>query len=288
MEVTKKKSWLVFLALFALIFMHCQATEKDSHSVEKDRSAKACPLAKMGDFYKVDKFNPFQNYQSLYCDLFQHMRFEPVSMLEIGFGCGHHVAGASARLWKKFFHNLKYSAVDYMNEKNPDSHAKVRRCVDNFESKHPGLVEKFWLGDQSDAVLLQKIVSESPPFDIVVDDGGHTYDLIMASFKALWPHVAPGGYYVMEDLHVTGDIAAVVGNWTRLLALGVDTGRRGDEFTSTVPKDALIAGCAFKVCYVRKVHREQGEAMPKIWGEKYEEKERRLLHAETNATEFFD
>lgn len=287
MEVTKK-SWLVLLALCALIVMGCQAAQMEREPVEKDRSAKACPLTKMGDFYKVDKFNPFQNYQSLYCDLFQHMRFEPVNMLEIGFGCGHHIAGASARLWKKFFHSLTYSTVDYLDEKNPQNQAKVKNCLDSFQSKHPGLVEKFWLGDQSDPVLLKKIVSESRPFDIIIDDGGHTYNLIMASFEALWPHVAPGGYYVMEDLHVTGDISAVVGNWTRLLGLGVDTGRRGGEFTSTVPRDVLIAGCAFKVCYVRKVHRERGEAMPKIWGENYEEKERRLLHIETNATERVD
>ena len=37
------------------------------------------------------------------------------------------------------------------------------------------------------------------PLGLVVDDGAHTPDTILAAYDALWPLVAPGGYYVVED-----------------------------------------------------------------------------------------
>ena len=41
------------------------------------------------------------------------------------------------------------------------------------------------------------------PFDLVVDDGGHFGDQAHAAFGALWPLLAPGGYYVVEDWYVS-------------------------------------------------------------------------------------
>lgn len=54
-------------------------------------------------------------------------------------------------------------------------------------------------GDQADAALLGRISAEHGPWDLVVDDAAHIGELSAASFLALWPHVAPGGCYVVED-----------------------------------------------------------------------------------------
>jgi hypothetical protein len=35
---------------------------------------------------------------------------------------------------------------------------------------------------------------------VVIDDGSHIGGDICTSFDALWPHLQPGGWYVVEDL----------------------------------------------------------------------------------------
>lgn len=56
------------------------------------------------------------------------------------------------------------------------------------------------IGDQSDPSFLASVAEEFGPFDIVLDDGSHVPRHQMASLDALWPHVRPGGVYLVEDL----------------------------------------------------------------------------------------
>ena len=44
---------------------------------------------------------------------------------------------------------------------------------------------------------------EHGPFDIVIDDGSHVNRHVHHSFRTLWPHLAPGGLYVVEDLQTS-------------------------------------------------------------------------------------
>ncbi len=37
--------------------------------------------------------------------------------------------------------------------------------------------------------------------DLIVDDASHDLTEVAASYEILWPRVAPGGCYVVEDLH---------------------------------------------------------------------------------------
>jgi methyltransferase family protein len=55
------------------------------------------------------------------------------------------------------------------------------------------------IGDQADAGFLQTIVAASGPFDIVIDDGGHTFDQQITSFEVLYPLLNEGGVYIVED-----------------------------------------------------------------------------------------
>jgi hypothetical protein len=59
------------------------------------------------------------------------------------------------------------------------------------------------IGDQADPNFMTGTVLPKGPFDIVIDDGGHTADQQLVSFLTLFPLLKEGGVYIVEDLHTT-------------------------------------------------------------------------------------
>lgn len=57
------------------------------------------------------------------------------------------------------------------------------------------------VGDQSDAGFLDEVADCTGGFDVVIDDGSHVPQHQLASLEALWPRLADGGVYIVEDLH---------------------------------------------------------------------------------------
>jgi len=53
--------------------------------------------------------------------------------------------------------------------------------------------------DQTDGPSLDRLGSAEGPFDLIIDDASHLGEASWMTFRALWPHVAPGGLYVVED-----------------------------------------------------------------------------------------
>jgi hypothetical protein len=47
------------------------------------------------------------------------------------------------------------------------------------------------------------MVKEIGPLDLIVDDGSHVNGDQITTFKTLFPHLNPGGYYVIEDLQTS-------------------------------------------------------------------------------------
>ncbi|RYG97820.1 class I SAM-dependent methyltransferase [archaeon] len=239
-------------------------------SAPKKMLGHVCDLAGLGNNLESDKVNPYHNYQALYCDLFRHYRNSPVRMLEIGFGCGHNVHGSSALVWNKFFSQLKYYTVDYMD--NTNAHT-VQKCVKGFQISYPGIVQKVWLGDQSNVTFLQQIAKENPEkrFDIIIDDGGHEFWQIMPSLENLWPLVSYGGYYIVEDLQDNKEFAEQMAKWIYKFSMGESTARKGpvgdQKFTDVLPKHIKMLGCAFQICYFKKIEPPSHNSLPMIWGE---------------------
>ena len=59
------------------------------------------------------------------------------------------------------------------------------------------------LGDQTDPDLLARVVAEHGPFDVVIDDGGHTMDQQVTTAEILLPLMPDGSTYIVEDTHTS-------------------------------------------------------------------------------------
>ena len=111
---------------------------------------------------------------------------KPMKMLEIGVQ-----SGGSSRLWKQYYGaDLTYVGMDI----DPETVRAAKPSEDLF----------VLVGDQSNATRLGEICKAHGPFDMVIDDGGHTTELILASLEFLFPNddcLTADGVYAIEDLH---------------------------------------------------------------------------------------
>ncbi len=104
-------------------------------------------------------------------------------MLEIGV-----LDGGSLKLWRKYFDpGAKIVGLDI----NPE-------CKRYEDAERNVFVE---IGDQADPEFLARVQEKHGPFDIIIDDGGHTTAQQTISFNALYGSLSDGGVYMVEDLH---------------------------------------------------------------------------------------
>lgn len=107
-----------------------------------------------------------------------------VRILEIGVS-----KGGSLDLWNAYFgkENCELYGMD------------ITPSCKQFEKD----TVKIFIGDQADKNFLKSIVQSTQPFDIIIDDGGHTMVQQINTFEVLYDHVKPGGLYLCEDLHTS-------------------------------------------------------------------------------------
>lgn len=128
---------------------------------------------------RTDKSSKVHSYTQHYEAYFEPLRNLPLKILEIGVQ-----AGVSLRMWKSYFTNAQIYGLDYYDcEPLQEDRVKILR------------------GNQIDPKVLEKISSEGV-FDIIIDDGSHKNTDIVTTFEYLFPRLAPGGLYVIEDLNV--------------------------------------------------------------------------------------
>ena len=59
------------------------------------------------------------------------------------------------------------------------------------------------IGDQADRSFWKKFREQSPPVDILIEDGGHEPEQQMVTLEEMLPYVRPGGVYICEDIWAT-------------------------------------------------------------------------------------
>ena len=131
----------------------------------------------------ADKGSHFHNYTEVYSQYFYPLRDQPIRFLEIGL-----FKGKSARMWEEYFPEASLHFID---------------CTLDFVEYYSGR-SNYYLADQENPADLKRVVEASGgDFDIILDDGGHTMNQQIVSFRELFPHVKSGGLYIIEDLHTS-------------------------------------------------------------------------------------
>jgi hypothetical protein len=127
-------------------------------------------------------------------------------------------AGASALLWLTWMPSTLLTMLEFdaecaanFREGLPFKPTALAKLPDAARGKtlvhplSPALRERLvhvFAGDQSSPEDLAQ-VTEDGPFDVIVDDGGHSMLQQIVSLRELMPLVKPGGVYVLEDLLTT-------------------------------------------------------------------------------------
>jgi hypothetical protein len=122
----------------------------------------------------------WRHYFDIYDRHLARFRGRPVRLVEVGvFG------GGSIGMWREYFGpSLHIYGIDI----DPSCRALEGEGVTIF------------IGDQSDPTFWEGFLANSPPIDIVLDDGGHTPAQQSVTLECLLPAMRPGGVYICEDI----------------------------------------------------------------------------------------
>lgn len=128
----------------------------------------------------------WDHYFEIYEECFaKFVRKDGLRFLEIGVS-----QGGSLQLWRDYFGpTATIVGVD------------IEPTSTRFnEPEHNTFVR---VGSQSDPAFLEQVAAEFGPFDIILDDGGHTMEQQITSFETLFKHLKPVAVYMVEDCHTS-------------------------------------------------------------------------------------
>ncbi|MBI1384488.1 MAG: class I SAM-dependent methyltransferase [Rhizobiales bacterium] len=158
-----------------------EPTRLDAGALEADGN----PLARYFLASSSASLHKWHHYFAIYHAHLARYRGAPgLRMLEIGVS-----EGGSLGMWRSYF--------------GPDSTIvglDIDATCRRFERAREGIHVR--IGDQEDAGFLEAVVAEFGPFDIIIDDGGHTTSQQIASFEALYrAGLRDEAVYLVEDTH---------------------------------------------------------------------------------------
>jgi hypothetical protein len=136
----------------------------------------------------TDKASNHHNYMPVYERYFEHLRHEPIVLLELGFGGYHYPdrGGAGAKTWAEYFEKGQIITTD-LHPKNSLGDTRIY----------------FYQASQDDHSRFLDILNYHGRLNIIIDDASHVCGLTIKSFEILFPALAPGGIYVIEDCHTS-------------------------------------------------------------------------------------
>ncbi len=141
--------------------------------------------------------------------------------------------GGSLLMWRDYFGpRARIIGVDF----NPDAR---RLEADGFE---------IFVGNQADPLFWRDVTAAVGPIDILLDDGGHTFEQQIVTVHSVLPAITDGGLVVVEDTHTSyqADFGGPSGrsfvSWAKTIADGIN--HRFSDFPGR-PREDTIFSVAF-------------------------------------------
>ena len=155
-------------------------------------------LTRLANHFGSDKGDSVlcaHNYTRVYAALLEHVRDQPIRILEIGLVHGQtqdtmrdhldEIGCPSLRMWAQYLRRATIFGFDIVDFRNL-SESRI----------------KIFQGDQSNPDDLANLAAQAGgAFDIIIDDGSHASHHQQIALSHLFVHLAPGGLYCIEDLH---------------------------------------------------------------------------------------
>jgi hypothetical protein len=146
--------------------------------------------------YGSDKGHAYHNYTAIYSVLLGKLRDRPLRIFELGLGTNNPrlisnmgvngLPGASLRGWRELFSQALVYGAD------------IDRDI-LFEEDR---IKTFYC-DQLDSVAIRALWSQpvlQGGFDLMIDDGLHTFEANISFLNGSLEHLRPGGIFVIEDI----------------------------------------------------------------------------------------
>ena len=147
-------------------------------------------------------------YHKFYPKVFNSARVKAnskIKLLEIGYGRGN-----SIPLWENVFPNAEILSVEFSTSGKSADGMDISVCIPGTDVFcQIGNRSRLYFGDQADINFLGALVASEcattlPCFDVIVDDGGHSYEQQLISFRMLFASaLKAGGLYVIEDIETS-------------------------------------------------------------------------------------
>jgi len=140
------------------------------------------------------------SYLVSYEEFLAPLRDAPFNFLEIGV-----LNGGSIAMWHEYFSRATIHGLD--QNPNPgavfDSYFKTRNLATRV-ALHLGVAIPEHTVPYAERRQLFKQCFGNTQFDVILDDGAHTYTHTKAAYEVLFPEfLKPGGIYILEDWGTT-------------------------------------------------------------------------------------
>lgn len=145
-------------------------------------------MSKLTSSFASYNKSPFLSIKhSTYFDIYDKL-FSPYAGKEIVFVEIGVLNGGSLFMWQDFFgENARIIGIDF----NP------------LAKKWEASGFEIFIGNQSDERFWADFKEKIGPIDILLDDGGHTYEQQITTVESMVPAIKDGGLLVVEDTHTS-------------------------------------------------------------------------------------
>ena len=164
-------------------------------------------LSVLCDLYGSDKGSMFRDvhtYTKVYQNIFSPIRSNVKAVFECGIGrvnssvppnlCIFPNPGASLRVWRDYFANAVIIGGDINHENLFDDDRIHAGYIDQLS---PLVIKRFFMYFAS---------KYTDAFDIIIDNGLHTFEAAICLFENSFQYLKNGGLYIIEDMHTIKDI----------------------------------------------------------------------------------